>query len=57
MFEGRVKSTGMCGMLSEVIDEMAKALFMKFPSGSGNLIIEGKFNCWANAHHATTGLS
>ena len=45
VFEGRVKSTGRCGMLSEVIDEMAKALFMKFPSGSGNLQIEGKFNC------------
>ena len=35
IYEGRTKSTGTCGVIGEVIDEMFEAMFTDFPSESG----------------------
>ncbi|SVD14279.1 uncharacterized protein METZ01_LOCUS367133 [marine metagenome] len=48
VYESKVISTGSCGVMSEVIDEMFEALFRIFrgESGSSNkYIIEGTANC------------
>lgn len=45
LFEGRLISSGSCGILGDVIDEMIDALFLKFPSGSGRVTVPGTFNC------------
>ncbi len=48
IYESKVISTGSCGVISEVIDEMFDALFRNFrgESGSSNkYMIEGTFNC------------
>jgi hypothetical protein len=45
IYESKATSTGSCGLIGEVIDEIAEAIFQKFPSGSGQVKIEGKFNC------------
>jgi len=46
VYEGKAISTGSCGLIGEVIDEIAEALFQKFPTGSGKVTItEGKADC------------
>jgi hypothetical protein len=45
VYEGRLKSTGYCGSIGEVIDEMIDALFIKFPSGSGRVTVPSVVNC------------
>tara|TARA_R110000787_G_scaffold281534_1_gene392909 strand:- start:55 stop:636 length:582 start_codon:yes stop_codon:yes gene_type:complete len=35
IYEGRTNSTGTCGVIGEVIDEMIEAMFTDFPSESG----------------------
>jgi hypothetical protein len=45
VYEGNITSTGRCGNLSEVIDEMLEGLFSKFPNGSGRVTIPGNFSC------------
>ena len=32
-------------VIGEVIDEIAEAMFKKFPSGSGTVEVKGKFDC------------
>ena len=45
VYESKATSTGSCGMLSEVMDEIAETIFKKFPKGSGTVTVSGKFNC------------
>lgn len=45
VFEGRGTSTGRCGIIGEVIDEIGAAVFQKVPSGSGSVSIKGEFDC------------
>lgn len=45
VYESKATSTGRCGIIGEVIDEIAESMFEKFPSGSGRVSKGGKFNC------------
>lgn len=45
VFQNKASSTGSCGVIGEVIDEIAEAMFEKFPSGSGRVRVDGKFDC------------
>ena len=45
VYEGRLRSSGSCPQLREVIDEMVEALFQKFPNGSGKVTVPGVFDC------------
>ncbi len=45
VYEGKATSVGSCGLIGEVIDEIAEGIFQKFPAGSGRVVVEGKFDC------------
>ena len=45
VYEGRLNSAGSCGAMTEVMDELIEALFIKFPNDSGRVVVEGKFDC------------
>jgi hypothetical protein len=45
IYESKATSTGKCGVIGEVIDEIAEAMFQKFPSGTGKVTVEGNFDC------------
>ena len=45
VFEGRLVSSGSCGIMNEVIDELIEAMFSKFPTGSGVVEITAQFDC------------
>jgi hypothetical protein len=45
VYEGKATSTGSCGVMAEVIDEIAEAIFKEFPVGSGKVSIQSKANC------------
>ena len=51
VYEAKISSSGSCGMLNEVIDEIIAALFLDFPGNSGSsetieIIQEAEFSCW-----------
>ena len=50
VYEAKISSSGSCGMLNEVIDEIIAALFLDFPGNSGSsetiqIIQEPEFSC------------
>jgi hypothetical protein len=48
IYEGRTTSTGSCGVITEVFDEMLDAMFQGFPGENGRnrrLVVPGTFNC------------
>lgn len=45
IYESKATSTGRCGVIGEVIDEIAEAMFSKFPAGIGRVEVLGKFDC------------
>ena len=45
VYEGKLISTGNCGMMNEVIDEIIEAFFMKFPKESGKVTVPSIVNC------------
>ncbi|WP_420549699.1 DUF4136 domain-containing protein [Curvivirga sp.] len=45
LYEGRLRSKGRCGVLSEVMDEMLTLLFEKFPDQSGKASIKQEADC------------
>ena len=45
VFEGRLTSSGSCGIMREVIDEMIEAIFTDFPNANGKIVIPSKANC------------
>ena len=45
VYEGKLVSTGSCGIINEVIDEIIEAFFMKFPKESGKVTVPGIYDC------------
>ncbi|WP_052657460.1 DUF4136 domain-containing protein [Thalassospira sp. HJ] len=45
LYESSAVSSGSCGVISEVIDEITEAIFTKFPSGSGRVTVPAKSDC------------
>ena len=45
VFESKATSTGRCGIIGDVINEIAEGMFRKFPSGSGRVVVNGKGEC------------
>lgn len=45
VYESSAVSSGSCGIISEVIDEIAEAIFSKFPAGSGRVTVPAESNC------------
>ena len=45
VYEGRLSSIGSCGAMSEVIDELIQALFVKFPNDSGKVEVKSETDC------------
>ncbi len=43
VYRGRLTSSGRCGAMNEVMDELIEALFSKFPSRSGRAIVGANF--------------
>ena len=40
-----LKSSGSCGVISEVIDEFIEAISTGFPNNSGPFVVPAIFNC------------
>ena len=45
LFEGRLISSGSCGVIKEVIDEFIEAIFTDFPNANGQITIPAEYNC------------
>ena len=45
VFEGRLTSSGSCGIMREVIDEIIEAMFTDFPNANGTIKIPSEANC------------
>ncbi len=45
IFVSKATSTGSCGILGKVINEIAEGMFNKFPSGSGRVVVNLKGKC------------
>jgi hypothetical protein len=45
IFESKATSTGSCGIIGKVINEIAEGMFKKFPSGSGRVVVHLKGKC------------
>jgi len=45
IFESKATSTGSCGIIGKVINEIAEGMFKKFPSGSGRVVVDWNSKC------------
>lgn len=45
VYEMTLKSSGTCGLMSEVIDELFDAISRDFPNNSGSFVVPGIFDC------------
>ncbi len=45
VYEGRLRSSGPCSQMNQVIDELVEGFFQKFPDGSGRVEVAGTFDC------------